>query len=506
MKKELKREEEESRQREGGLYSMIIELQIENANLKGEKETLSRIVSRRDKMLLELRMQLQAMEFVCRENDVKIDIDMCSDEVIENWSFKESDECYQRILLSTQDMLRAGSKCIEENMPMGRSSSQQPRSIRSPKRSLEQGRASPASLSDGARSVAGQDRGASPIMFKDTSRAGSFRDLNASYNSMGRSIVSQSNLAEIDAGIKRDGHSALDCVNPTGVRHSNDDGNGDCESDVTDDDDNDEGQESEFEELGEDMIKYVELQSVGRRRESRGSSSMPKNTPDMAATVLMKNVCAPRRSGSFPVSQQQQHYARSKANRSSGGSILSNSSLLDDYFTKARRSTESRRSTPSPRPGAGGHIGLGLIGINRSPEQMSMERFLSAPPLSALPASPSSVPSSATSSHFFSNGSTRSPPSSNSSAVFLPNYGLDFNPADCPPPMMPLPPLPDTPRYSFRDHMKQKLLQFKRPTHARTSSHGLAIEGVNQFVKRKNYGKELTRNWMHHGHRRRDSV
>lgn len=38
----------------------IIELQIEVANLKSEKESLSRIVSRRDKMLLELQVQLQA--------------------------------------------------------------------------------------------------------------------------------------------------------------------------------------------------------------------------------------------------------------------------------------------------------------------------------------------------------------------------------------------------------------------------------------------------------------
>lgn len=38
----------------------IIELQIEVANLKSEKESLSRTVSRRDKMLLELQVQLQA--------------------------------------------------------------------------------------------------------------------------------------------------------------------------------------------------------------------------------------------------------------------------------------------------------------------------------------------------------------------------------------------------------------------------------------------------------------
>ncbi|KAF9366678.1 hypothetical protein BGX34_010353 [Mortierella sp. NVP85] len=492
----MRREEEEHRQRECGLYEKIIELQIENANLKGDKDSLTRIVSRRDKMLVELQMQLQALEFVCRENNFKVDIDLRSDEVIENWSFKESDECYQRILLSTQDLLRAGEKCLETPMT-GRASSQHARSVRSPtgKRSLEHGRASPASLSDSVRS----GRGASPLMFKDSSRAGSF-------NNSSRSLVSQSSLSEIDAGIVRDRRAALDCGDDrSGIDNQAEGQHSDDDSDSQSDD----SEESEFEELGEDMIKYVELQSsVGPRRDSSRSSSgsKPAGTPDMPASVLMKNVYG-RTGGAHPFYQQQR---RSRANRSSGGSLLSNlsnSSLLDDYYTRSRRSTESSRSNPSPQPGA--HIGLGLIGINRSPEQVSMERFLAAPPMGALPPSP--VPSSATSTHFFMtnyncSSHVRSPPSSNSSAVFLPSYGMDYNSTDCPPPMVPLPPLPDTPRYSYRDHMKQKLLEFKRPTHGRTYSHGFAIENVGQFTKRKNFGKTLVRDWIQRGHRRRDSL
>ncbi|KAI7817969.1 hypothetical protein BC939DRAFT_480732 [Gamsiella multidivaricata] len=396
VKREMKREEEEHRQRECGLYAKIIELQIENANLKGEKETLHRVVSHRDKMLLELQMQLQAMEFVCRENDIKVDIDMCPDEVIENWSFKESDEVYQRILLTTQDLLRNGSKCLEQNTVVGRSSREHIRATRS-----STGSPSKVSLDQGSRTV-------EPLQFKETSRPGTLKlDMQSLMQAeqvfdgnSDRSTVNHSNLAEINASVERNGRRALDCGDDrsnlfhesAGGYHSSEDDDGDVE----DDSDDDEGQESEFEQLGEDMIKYVELQSsVGPRRESRSASlskmMTPVGTPDMSTAVLMKNFLksgARRSAGTTPLShplhhQPQQSYSHGgkPADRTSS---ISSSSLIDDYF--AAQPAMSISSTS-------GGIGLGLTGLGRSPERISMERFRPSAPTRPLPLTPSSSPS-----------------------------------------------------------------------------------------------------------------
>ncbi|KAG0288256.1 hypothetical protein BGZ97_006869, partial [Linnemannia gamsii] len=369
VKREMRREEEEHLKRECGLYEKIIELQIENANLQGEKETLHRVLSRRDKMLLELQMQLQAMEFVCRENEIKVDIDMCPDEAIENWSFKESDEVYQRILLTTQDLLRTGSKCLEENMIMPRSSSQHQRPTRTasfPSSTSSTTRSSlgtvpinfalfengvaprrnvVAGLSESAQPLTVQDQEVDPLLFKETSRPGTLKlDLQTllrseqefnSNSNKARSTVNQGNIAEVDAGIERGGRRAIDCGDDRSsffrsVSNSQVDSAVDDESDM--DEDDSEGEESEFEELGEDMIKYVDLQaSVAPRRDSRASSFsmlMPPGgnhsaatTPDLSSAVLMKNMWSAnggsaRRSASttplhhpaFQQMSQPQHY------------------------------------------------------------------------------------------------------------------------------------------------------------------------------------------------------
>ncbi|KAF9901437.1 hypothetical protein EC991_006108 [Linnemannia zychae] len=602
VKLEMKREEEEHRKRECGLYEKIIELQIENANLQGEKETLNRVLTRRDKMLLELQMQLKAMEFVCRENEIKVDIDMCPDEAIENWSFKESDEVYQRILITTQDLLRTGSKSLEENMIVPRSSSQHQRHTRtssyansstsSASRSslgggyttncplFENGVAlrknAVAGLSESTQPLTVQDQDVDPLLFKETSRPGTLKlDLQTllrseqEFSIKSKGTLNESNLAEVDAKIERGGRTAIDGGDDRagffrGIAvqqqqqysssSSSQGGRGDIDSasddNVDDDEDDDEGQESEFEELGEDMIKYVELQSsVAPRRESRASSFsmlMPPGslsavtTPDLSSAVLMKNMWTAngsvRRSVNntplhhpafqqqhFPQSyhQQQQHhhqYSRSRrnsVNRSSGGSSLSGSSLLDDYFARPQF------SAPQEQPIVG--LGLGLTGLGRSPELGSMDKFLSAPPRDAppppqpLPPLPMALPmphSMSPRSHPLScsplghdcpSTFPSAPPSHYQLHHHL-NSNSSNNNVIRPPPMMPLPPLPACPRYSYRDHTKSKLLQSMRPIHGRTCSHGFAIENVGQFLKRRTYGKTLTRETMHRGLRRRDSV
>ncbi|KAG0254173.1 hypothetical protein BG011_005916 [Mortierella polycephala] len=549
VKREMKREEEEHRQRECGLYAKIIELQIENENLKSEKETLIKFASRRDKMLLELQMQLQAMEFVCRENEIKVDIDMCPDEAIQNWSFKESDEVYQRILLTTQDLLRSGSKCLEENMPPSRSSGQHHRSTRPSSRAS--GMVSPdhsipsgphrgnvvAGLSEGAQPVVIQDQNADSLVFKQTSRPGTLkfntqslvRSENEFNSHKSGATVDQPILSQVGMNIEGNGRRALDCGDDrSGLFQEDDDDYYSDEVDV-DDDDDDEGQESEFEELGEDMIKYVELQSsVGPRRDTRSSSlskMMSSNasaaaTPDLSTAVLMKNLWsggARRTAGTMPMQhpvhqhpvhqhpvhqhpvhqhQQQVPSYRRSSNRSSSESSTSSRSSLDDYFVRGPHHMDQ---VPVAHIHQGAHagIGLGLTGLARSPEHPSMERFLTAPPTCALPPSPLASPRSHPSV-------SRSPLSTGSSATF--GSHLHDNDVVCLPPVTPLPPLPSRPRYSYRDHTKSMLMQSKRPSHGRTCSHGFVIEEVGHFLKRKTYGKTLTRDVMHRGHRRRDSV
>ncbi|KAF9106125.1 hypothetical protein BGX27_009288 [Mortierella sp. AM989] len=573
VKREMKYEELEHRRRESELYAKIIELQIENANLKGDKETLSRVVSHRDKMLMEIRVQLQAMEFFCRENNIKVDIEMCSDEVIENWSFKESDEIYQRILLITQDLLRAGSKCLQENMASCRSGSQQQRSTRSSSSSstsklmsTDHARTNKkdnivAGLSESVQLVTTSDQGGDAVLFKETSRPGTVKlDLQSllkaeqEFNGTkdNKSTVSYSNLAEINAGIaERNGRRALDDGDYRSTffrpRHDDED---DSSDDEDEGDDGDESQESEFEELGEDMIKYVELQpSVGPRRDSRSSSfsrmaamtpygGSSVSTPDMSTAVLMKNLwsngAARQSSATTPLqhpSHQMQHRRSGSTNRSSGGSILSNGSLIEEYFTNGPHSMEQASSFGTLAQSTAAPIGLGMAGLPRTPERISIESF-SAPPTGALPSvptpryspvfSPSCSPpapnhlysyaarsplSNSTSAMFHSQvsssmmgGSKRNSNRSSSSSI---NRPFQSPP---PPPMAPIPPLPTYPRLSHREQTKQGLLESKRSFRGRTVSHGFAIEDVGQFLERKTYGKLLTRDPMHQGHRRQISV
>ncbi|KAG0047364.1 hypothetical protein BGZ83_007566 [Gryganskiella cystojenkinii] len=306
----------------------IIELQIENANLQGEKESLNRLLSRRDKTLLEVQIQLQAMEFFCRENNIKMDIDVCPDEAIENWCFKESDKVYERILITAQDLLRNGSRCLIGEPVMTRSSSQQLRSTRSSTMtsySTAMDRASMSSsgfrghnvvagLSENVQPLAVQDQEVDPLLFKETSRPGTLKfdlqtllrseqEFNSNQQQRPSSTLSSKRdmdqlIAQLDVASNaepdRGGRRALDGdddrekffrayresdqfrLSKEVEVHSAGDGNEDIH-DVDDDDayddDDEEGQDSEFEELGEDMIKFVELQSsVAPRRDSRSMS------------------------------------------------------------------------------------------------------------------------------------------------------------------------------------------------------------------------------------------
>ncbi|KAG0343645.1 hypothetical protein BG004_005122 [Podila humilis] len=589
VKREMKRDEEEHRQRECGLYAKIIELQIEVANLKGEKDSLSRIVCRRDKMLLELQVQLQAIEFVCRENNIKVDVDMCPDEAIENWSFKESDEVYQRIVLTTQELLRNGTKCLEEGMattsrvhPSSRTMTRISAAATTTASSFMEHRSKKskgafAGISAGIQPLHTQDQDADPLVFKETSRPGTLKfDMQSLLRSeqefqenLAKAGTSALELRQVNSAAETGPRRALDIGDNdrSGIlRNSNEihhDVNAvEDDDDVDDDDDDDEGQESEFEELGEDMIKYIELQSsMTPRRESRSSSfSKPGNmipalTPDMSTAVLMKNTWSgsrrntrttpivPSSGGVFSPSFKTKSRG---SNRGSSSSSLSSNSIssngvLEDYFHFSRSPQYDPplppppppRSVPSPPsslPSSVAPVGLGIgMGMSRSPEQPIVERFvhphyqqlLSAPPVSALPPSPlphmhtmPHVPMSSPSS--FSSGTlpcsyydhTASPsPSTTATCSMVRSATSTCSLSTLPPPSMPLPPLPaGRPRYSYRDHTKSKLLESRRPTHGRTCSHGFAIENVGQFLKRKTFGKLLTRETMYRGHRRRDSV
>ncbi|KAF9389500.1 hypothetical protein CPB97_011244 [Podila verticillata] len=537
VKQEMKREEEEHRQRECGLYAKIIELQIEVANLKGEKESLSRVVSRRDKMLLELQVQLQAMEFVCRENEIKVDIDMCPDEAIENWSFKESDEVYQRIILTTQELLRNGARCLEEGVS--------PRTQSRPRTRISS--TSSFSVTDRTKNVVGLSANSQPhlvqdvdpLLFKKTSRPGTLKfDMQTllhseqEYHNRQSKTPKALDLAQVNLAVERGPRRALDIGDDRSGLFRNTHTHQEADDE---DDDDDEGQESEFEELGEDMIKYVELQSsMTPRRESRSSSfskpAMPSVTPDMSTAVLMKNMWGSRRNTRTTPNQHPIHNghfsppssSRSRlSHRGSSSSSLSSSSnsILEDYYAR-----------PCEQPPA--TVGLGLsIGSSVHPHYgPHFNQLLSAPPMGVPPSHyapmcrhPVSSPGYPMSSPGYpSPGYPMSSPGCPMSSPGYPGSYYDHtglpmmvrsatsqgNPtAVLPPPMMPLPPLPaGQPRYSYRDHTKSKLLESRRPTHGRTCSHGFAIENVGQFLKRKTYGKMLTREIIYRGHRRRDSV
>ncbi|KAF9585406.1 hypothetical protein BGW38_002517 [Lunasporangiospora selenospora] len=554
VKQELKRQESEHRERECDLYTKIIELQIENANLKGEKETLSRQVERRDRLLLETRMQLQALEFVCHENNVKVDIDMRSDEDLANWNFEESDKTYQRILVVMKDLLRDGSSCVEESEAMMRSGSRRPRSSRS---------SSSATTAPCGSRASGPD---SEVLRFDPQSLRSDRQLNTT------SALTQA-LMTAASSSPGSGRRGLDCgtdrsnlFRSSSEENAYGDEDDEDDEDDDDDDDDDEGQESEFEELGEEMIKYVELQpSIMPRRDSRALAAkmMPLASPGgldpgLSTAVLMKNLwnsSGARRSGGTtplfhpgyqqPPQPQHQNGPVSMSRRISGSSTASNGSMLDDYFGRPQY-TADRGQAQSPLPFSPPSfsqsfygqqqpcqtgVGLGLIGMGRSPEVPAMEKFgkmvmpvqtnaqlLDAFPRPGGPLSPAfpfrsvgPIGSVGSNHSFGSNHSHHSSSSSISSSTNLVLQGLPPPPSrqlpPPPPPMIPLPPLPTTrPASSLREHTKSRLLESRRPSHGRTNSHGFVIEGVNQFLRRRAFGKAVTREVMNRGHRRRESV
>lgn len=259
------------------------------------------------------------------------------------------------------------------------------------------------------------------------------------------------------------------------------------------------------------MIKYVELQSSMTPRQSRSSSfskpNMPSLTPDMSTAVLMKNMWGSRRNTrTTPILHSTQgHFSPTSQSRSrlshrgSSSSSLSSSSnsILEDYYYR-----------PCEQPPA--NVGLGLsMGSPVHPHfsQPHFHQLMSGPPMGAIPPSPH-VPMSRhpmPSPGYSYSGSYYDHPGP---PTMIRSTTSQSGPTTVlPPPMMPLPPLPaDRPRYSYRDHTKTKLLESRRPAHGRTCSHGFAIENVGQFLKRKTYGKTLTREIIYRGHRRRDSV
>ncbi|GJJ73538.1 hypothetical protein EMPS_05896 [Entomortierella parvispora] len=406
VKREMKREEEEHRQRECSLYCKIIELQIENANLKGEKETLDRVLLRREKALLEVQIQLQAVEFYCRENNIKVDIDVCPDEVIENWCFKESDAVYERILLTTQDLLRNGSRCLEENTT--RSSSHQPRSTRSSTMtycSMDRtsiagfrGAHVVAGISNNAQPPVAQDQNVDPILFKETSRPGTLKfDLQTLLRSEQefsnhQHSMKDDNKHSIDVNHAQD---STDVPSSRKALDSEDDRLSffrsyaesekfrfSTEDEAVDiDDEDDEGQDSEFEELGEDMIKFVELQSsVPPRRGSRSMSFSRMNpsnsnsaaaTPDLSTAVLVKNLWGggPRRNSAATPMRQN----------SLPGTVLQPRSL-----SPLPPPPPPSQAPPPPPVG----LGLEFLGTGRTPELHPLERLLHAAPVGAPPMPP----------------------------------------------------------------------------------------------------------------------
>lgn len=347
------------------------------------------------------------MEFFCRENDIKVDIDVCPDEAIENWCFKKSDAVYERILLITQDLLRSGSRCLEENM--SRSSSHQPRSTRSSTVTYcSMDRASiagfrgahvVAGISDNVQPLVVQDQGVDPILFKETSRPGTLKfDLQTllrseqEFNSHQHSMRDDSqhpldNNQLLDpTDVAPSSRKALDgeddrlsffraCAESDKFRFSNEDESADI------DDEDDEGQDSEFEELGEDMIKFVELQSsVTPRRESRSMSFSKMNpsncnsaaaTPDLSAVVLVKNLwsAGPRRNSAVTPMRQN----------SQPGTLLHSRSL-------SPLPPHPPPSLAPPPPPVG--LGLEFLATSRSPELHTLQRFLHAAPVGAPPKPP----------------------------------------------------------------------------------------------------------------------
>ncbi|KAF9382933.1 hypothetical protein BGX21_001688 [Mortierella sp. AD011] len=465
------------------------------------------------------------MEYFCRENDIKVDIEMCSDEVIQNWSFKESDEVYQRILITTQDLVRTASKCLEENT--SRASSRQRQRRRSDRSSSTNTAASTKAYKRDA------SEGTDGVLIKETSRPGTLKlDIGSLLRSEqefigNKSTVNHSNLADINAGIAGgDGRRALDGGNhrPTFFRAGDEDDSSDDEDDGGDD-----SQESEFEELGEDMIKYVQLQpSMGPPRRKSRSPSFSRmtamspycgsyvGTPDMSSSAMMKNMLsngAARQScATTPLqhpSYQHQQSRRGSAKRSSGMSVQSiGGGLGEDYFARFHSYDQAPQATP-----VGLGLGIGMPSISRSPECISMDSF-PAPPAVALPPVPTPQysprlplssygarsPFSKCSSPGFISGSPLPMGSSKRNSVrsirsTRSNCSVTRSTPTPPPPMIPLPPLP-----TYRTiQAKHELVGSKRPSRSRISSQ-------DHLLGHKTNGKLSARDLMHQGHQRRTSV
>ncbi|KAF9163340.1 hypothetical protein DFQ26_002696 [Actinomortierella ambigua] len=334
VQQEIRREEEEHRRRECDLYAKIIELQIEIENLKGEKESLTRVVGRRERSLEALQRQLEALEHICRENRIEVDIGLCSAEVVENWNIKESDEVYQRILFTMQDMLRTGSKCVENHRPLGLlagsatiaagGGGQERHSLHHKKSSINaKAAAAVAYLNDQSQYQQQQETcsGNEPAPRRALDDNDSRRRVLLA---MGEPVDS---LPEKDKG------------------DPDQQGSDDEDDDEDSMDEDDDGEESEFEELGEDMLKFAELQSeIMPRRESHNqsiSSSKLFSSPNMSGAPPMGSSSSSSSSSRGPltpdVTRSSVASIAAYRPRSREGSTHSrqstSSNLLDDYFT-----------------------------------------------------------------------------------------------------------------------------------------------------------------------------
>ncbi|KAG0232017.1 hypothetical protein BGW42_008528 [Actinomortierella wolfii] len=504
-KQEMRREEEEHRKRECDLYAKIIELQIEVENLKGEKETLTRVVGRRDRTLESLQRQLEALEHICRENDIEVNVGQTSSEVVESWNAKESDEVYQRILFTMQDMLRTGSKCLENHRPLGLLAGSATIAAGGGGQERHSMHHSQSSFNaKAAAAVAYLNDHNQPLQQEDTcssDEAAPRRALDGD-DSRRRVLLAMGETVDVLPKKSKDGHDSSG--------NSKGNNNDDDEEDLLDEDD--EGEESEFEELGEDMLKFAELQSDIMPIPSKMFPS-----PNMSSYISSRGPLTPdvvRTPMTSVGDQHYQHHQHPYAPWSREGPVHSRqstaSNLVDDYFamstpssaqapeffaspvplvpagastavSTAASSFVSRVPPPSrplpspPQPHQQPLTGLGIVMNTRSMSQCPT-RMPPPPPL-ASPYSqqqqqlPPTLKHKPVMNRSYSFNSVATPTSANhrlstASSIYSTTSTTSMSGSICgghrvlPPPQLPLPPIPkDSVPVSFREHTKKQLLE-----------------------------------------------
>ncbi|KAG0242878.1 hypothetical protein BGW41_003278 [Actinomortierella wolfii] len=488
-----------------GWFVQIIELQIEVENLKGEKETLTRVVGRRDRTLEALQRQLEALEHICRENDIEVNVGQTSPEVVESWNAKESDEVYQRILFTMQDMLRTGSKCLENHRPLGLlAGSATIAAGGGGQERLSMHHSQSSFNAKAAAAVAYLNDHNQPLQQENTcssDEAAPRRALDGD-DSRRRVLLAMGETVDALPEKSKDGHDSNG--------NSKDNNNDDDEEDLLDEDD--EGEESEFEELGEDMLKFAELQSDIMPIPSKMFPS-----PNMSSYISSRGPLTPdivRTPMASVGDQHYQHHQHPYAPWSREGPVHSRqstaSNLVDDYFamstpssaqapeffaspvplvpagastaaSTAASSFVSRVPPPSrplpspPQPHQQPLTGLGIVMNTRSMSQCPT-RMPPPPPL-ASPYSqqqqqlPPTLKHKPVMNRSYSFNSVATPTSANhrlstASSIYSTTSTTSMSGSICgghrvlPPPQVPLPPIPkDSVPVSFREHTKKQLLE-----------------------------------------------